>query len=122
MTSSANALAWLLALGLAGLTSGCIERYMVIESQPAGARVTIDGKYVGTTPIAKLPYTHTGRRRFMLEKKGYQRHISIEPITGPWYCQFPLDIISYLLLPYTFTIEHSLAAFPLTDTLPLGKR
>jgi len=108
------------ALALAALCAGCLERYMVIESKPAGAQVMIDGKLVGTTPITKLPYEHTGKRRFIVEKQGYERHISIQPVTGPWYFHFPLDFFTEVLIPYTFTVEHRLV-FTLDEKKPETK-
>ena len=86
---------------------GCIERYLTIESQPPGATVRIDGTEVGKTPIAALPYSHTGRRRIQLDLTEYKRHTAVEDISGPWYCQFPFDFVTELLIPYRFRIEHS---------------
>lgn len=96
-------------LCVALLSAGCIERYMVIRSQPAGARVIIDDIEVGKTPIEKLPYVHTGYRRVVLELEGYERHIAVEDVSGPWYCHFPFDIVTELLIPHTFDLPHSVS-------------
>ncbi len=85
--------------------SGCLERYLTIESEPAGARVMLDGKYVGHTPIERMPCPHTGQRRFVLEKEGYKRCETVEDISGPWWFEFPFDFVTELLVPYTFKVE-----------------
>ena len=80
-----------------------------MTSAPPGANVTIDGTPVGRTPISSLPYVHTGRRLVEVELAGYQRQAAMEPIGGPWYCQFPFDFVTELLIPYPFQAEHSLS-------------
>ena len=99
------------------LASGCaqvdrcftIERTLSVASTPPGATVTIDGTPVGETPISGRPYVHTGRRRVEVELAGYQRQVAMERIGGPWYCQFPFDFVTELLIPYPFKAEHSLS-------------
>ncbi len=100
---------FLAAAALLFLATGCLERYLTIESQPSGARVLIDGKFAGRTPILERPINHTGQHQFTLEKDGFQRHQSMEAVSGPWYCQFPLDIVTELLIPHTFKVEHKFA-------------
>ena len=96
-------------LCVAMLASGCIERYLTIQSTPPGAIVRIDGVEVGKTPIAALPYSHTGHRRVQLQLEGHKLHSSVEDISGPWYCQFPIDFVTELLIPYPFKVEHQLS-------------
>ena len=98
-----------IALGAALLASGCLERYMVIDSKPQGATVTVDGVEVGKTPVAKLPCPHAGHRRVVVQKKGYKRVIATEPIKGPWYYTFPLDIMTDFLNPFRHRVVHSLS-------------
>jgi hypothetical protein len=43
------------------LSSGCAHT-MIIETEPAGARVSIDGKPVGDSPVVTTQYTSTGGR------------------------------------------------------------
>lgn len=99
------------------LTSGCaqvdrcftIERALSVTSTPPGATVTIDGAPVGQTPISGMPYVHTGRRLVQVELAGHKRQTAVERIAGPWYCQFPFDFVTELLIPYPFKAEKSLS-------------
>ena len=99
------------------LASGCgqVDRYFTIErtlsvtSTPPGATVTIDGSTVGVTPTPDLPYVHTGRCLVQVELAGYKRRAVVERIGGPWYCQFPFDFVTELLIPYPFKVENSLS-------------
>jgi serine/threonine-protein kinase len=48
---------------------------LVVESRPAGARVFINGKLVGTTPL-ELPAVPAGEQAVHLERDGYRRWAS----------------------------------------------
>ena len=52
---------WLFLISSVLLCSGCVERALVIRSEPAGARVFIDGIDSGTTPI-RVPFDFYGTR------------------------------------------------------------
>jgi hypothetical protein len=56
----------------AGLTlAGCsTERTLTIDSDPSGARVWVNGRLRGTTPV-DVPFVHPGTWNVRLEKKGY---------------------------------------------------
>lgn len=72
------ALTWLvvcpLLIGMtpavAQIDSGSQKGFM-IESQPSGATVTIEGEIIGKTPCT-FPYQLSGRYRLYAEKKGYE--------------------------------------------------
>ena len=49
------------------LASGCVTRTLVIRSQPEGARIHLDGREVGTTPL-EMPFTWYGTREVILFK------------------------------------------------------
>ncbi len=55
------------------LAVGCarIDRSLVLGSDPPGARLYVDGTYVGLTP-QRIPYVHPGRVVVRLEKEGYE--------------------------------------------------
>ncbi|MFM7737868.1 MAG: PEGA domain-containing protein, partial [Planctomycetota bacterium] len=60
-----------LVLLLLANNSGCVQRRMLIRSQPEGAMVTIDRQAIGQTPVS-VPFTYYGTREIQLEKDGYQ--------------------------------------------------
>lgn len=64
-------LARLLASALALLAAGCgMQRTLIIDSEPRGARAWVDGKERGVTPV-NVPYVHPGAFHVRLEKPGY---------------------------------------------------
>ena len=50
----------IVGLLLVSLT-GCVQRRLIIRSQPEGAFVTIDRRQIGLTPLS-VPYTYSGTR------------------------------------------------------------
>lgn len=75
-----------LALAAAGL-SGCVEQRYVIESDPPGALVLVNGQPLGTTPVDGY-FTYYGTYDFTLIKDGYQTKQVAQKISMPWY-EFP---------------------------------
>lgn len=51
--------------------SGCVERTLLITSDPLGAHVTLNGKDVGLTPVT-VPFIHNQRFEYRIEKNGYR--------------------------------------------------
>lgn len=91
--SAAVALA-VLAVGL----PGCVQRRLIIRSNPPGALVYVDDYQIGTTPIA-TNFTYYGTRKIRLVKDGYETLTVMQTIPPPWYQIPPLDFITENLLP-----------------------
>jgi hypothetical protein len=91
---------WLLAavVGVTLLSSGCVERRMMIRSDPPGARVYVDDYDVGVTPTS-ASFTYYGRRKIRLVKDGYETLTVLQPVWPPWYEVPPLDFFSENLVP-----------------------
>lgn len=85
----------------AGLT-GCVDRRYVITSDPPGAVVLRDGRYIGATPVDDH-FTYYGKRRFTLIKDGYQTQTVEQDIPAPWYQYVPIDFVAEVLVPWRFT-------------------
>jgi len=56
--------------GLALALGGCVERSLLIQSDPSGAKVWVNGVDRGTTPVT-VRYVHPGRFDVRLQKEGY---------------------------------------------------
>lgn len=81
---------------------GCVERFIALRSEPAGADVYVDGKKVGQTPI-DVPYVWYGTREIVLEKRGYREIRERVALNPPWW-QYPgFDFITDVLIPFTIT-------------------
>jgi hypothetical protein len=97
--ASAGAMLLLLA------ASGCVERYLRIDSDPAGARICVDGRDVGDAPV-DVPFVHYGTLRidaWVADRPGVTQTVELVP---PWYQRFPLDLFSELLDPFTHVDRH----------------
>ncbi len=86
--------------GLA-LLAGCVERRMVIRSQPAGARLLLDLEEIeGRTPF-DMPFEWSGTRSVVLIAPGYEVFEGEAHLADRWYSYFPLDLFAELLYPGT---------------------
>ena len=75
----------LLILILLSVTlTGCVQRRLLIRSDPDGALVTVDDQAIGHTPYS-LPYVYYGTRKIRLEKDGFETTEVKERVKPPWY-------------------------------------
>jgi hypothetical protein len=101
------------------LATGCVERTMLIRSEPAEAPVWVDEEYAGRTPL-EHPFAHYGSRSIRVgpvrdekDKARYAEKRDIVRIEAPWYETFPLDFFFEVLYPFRLTDEHELPTFVL---------
>ncbi len=101
---------------VSAILSGCVERALVITSDPPGATVTVNQQWKGTTPYV-VPFKHYGVYDIWIEHPGveengrmvkfYPMHVG-EPVRAPKY-QYPgADFVSEVLLPATLRDQHTL--------------
>lgn len=118
---------WLLAaVGIVLLSStGCVERRLMIRSQPPGAMVYVDDYKIGPTPIA-TSFTYYGTRKIRLVKDGYQTLTVYERIDPPWYQIPPIDFFAENVLRRevrdTRVLEYQLQPQPIAPTQQLLDR
>lgn len=99
-----------LAVCLALAAAGCVQRRMMIRTNPPGALVYVDDYEIGTTPIA-TNFTYYGTRKIRLVKDGYETMTIMQDVPPPWYQIPPLDFFSENLVPgeirdyHTFTYQ-----------------
>jgi hypothetical protein len=78
--------------------AGCVQRRMIVRSNPPGAVVYIDDYEIGTTPVA-ANFTYYGTRKIRLVKNGFETLTVMQPVAAPWYQMVPLDFITENLIP-----------------------
>ncbi len=84
---------------LALAASGCVERRLIIRTNPPGAAVFVDDNEIpGLTPVAISPIYY-GYRKIRLIKDGYETLTLIQSVPAPWYEVPPLDFFSENLIP-----------------------
>ena len=87
----------MLALCVGGL-SGCVERRYVVESDPPGALVLVNGQPIGTTPVDGY-FQWYGKYDFTLIKDGYETKTFNEKLVAPWFQYPPIDFVSENIYP-----------------------
>lgn len=80
---------------------------MIVRSDPAGARVILDGQEVGYTPVP-VPFTYYGTRQLTLVKPGFETRTELVTIPPPWYQIFPLDFASDNFLMFHKADRHDI--------------
>jgi len=106
-------------LCIAALSCGCVERVMVVRSEPPGAPVWVDRRYVGKTPL-EYRFSHYGARLVRvgplrdanrkLERLEQERVVEL---AAPWYEYVPLDFLAEVLWPFRLVDRHEPAPFAL---------
>lgn len=79
-------------------SAGCVERRLLVRSNPPGALLKIDDEEIGITPVS-TSFVYYGTRKIQLVKDGYETLTLLQPIPAPWY-QWPgIDLLSEHLVP-----------------------
>lgn len=90
----------LLALVLGAVaTGGCVERRLHITSEPSGARVTLNDRDVGATPV-EVDFTWFGVYDVRLTKPGFEPLVTTREAKAPLHETPPFDFFA-LLVPGT---------------------
>ncbi len=93
---------WLSVLVLVFTQPGCVSRRLMMQSDPPGALVLVDGEEVGFTPVS-VDFTYYGKRQVTLIKDGYETLSLLQTVPPPWY-QYPVvEFFSDNLLPTRVT-------------------
>jgi hypothetical protein len=99
---------WLIPL-LSCLLLGCVERELVVESEPVGTEIYVDGTLAGVTshsaPV-RVGFDFYGTRRVTARCSGYLPIRRDVELCVPWYQVFPLGFFSDVLWPGTIHDEH----------------
>ena len=86
-------------------TAGCVERQLVVNTEPTDALVSVDGREIGRSPAA-MNFTFYGTRRITLQKDGYETSSELARVPAPWYQYFPIDFVSEVLWPGKVVDRH----------------
>jgi hypothetical protein len=102
------------ALAALLLLPACVERKFLIQSEPPGAAVLVNGAYAGTTPT-EIVFQNYGVVRLEvlpldLDGDGwidYRNSVQRHELASPWYQWFPIDFFTDNLWPWTLEDRHS---------------
>ncbi len=85
--------------------TGCVERTLIIRSEPAGAHVVVNGTELGPAPVT-LPFQTYGVYEVVLSQPEHRRLSVTVPVKPPWYEHVPLDFFAEVLWPFTLRDYH----------------
>ena len=101
------------------VAAGCVERKMLIRSDPPGALITLDGQELETRTPAEVPFDFGGERAVTLAVPGRRVLETTAHVADPWFTYFPLDIGAEFLWPGTIhdvqTFDYKLEAYQPLD-------
>lgn len=113
-----------LGLGVAAsavlAVGGCVERKLVIRSDPPGAIVSLEDTVLDQRTPLEVPFDWDGVRRVTLQAPGYRTLQTTATIDARWYDWFPLDAFAQFLYPGTIRDVRSFD-FKLEPYYPLDK-
>lgn len=89
----------MLAGAVALLLGGCIQRTLVITSEPEGAIVWLNDTEVGRTPL-ETDFTFYGTYDVRIRKDGYEPLLTHRTANTPYYEYAPIDLF-VMALPWT---------------------
>lgn len=84
---------------------GCVERTLLIRSEPTGANVVLNGDAVGVTPV-ETPFTTYGTYDVVLSAPSCARLRTRVEVTPPWFETLPLDLFFEHVWPFTLRDRH----------------
>ena len=88
------------------VNAGCLERRLTIKSNPPGAGVYFNDKYIGETPV-NFDFEWYWTHKVELKKEGFKTISRYETIKAPPYMWIPFDLVVELL-PFKVRDYHSL--------------
>jgi hypothetical protein len=104
------------------LAAGCVERKMLVRSDPPGAAVTLNRVQTpeGVTPL-EVPFDHYGTWHLALRREGYRDYEGAADLSAPWWGYTPFDLFTDLLWPFTIEDHREVAVTltPLPEPRPL---
>jgi hypothetical protein len=98
---------WLICVGTILPLAGCVRRTMKITTEPTGAKVTLNDRQIGTSPVS-VDFTWYGDYSVQLEKEGYETLKTNRVVTRPWYQYAPVDFVAEVLIPARIHDERTL--------------
>jgi hypothetical protein len=92
-------------LAVLALLTGCVERTLILRSDPPGATVVVNGDEIGVAP-AKLHFETYGTYEVVMSAPHHRRLRALVPVRPPWYEKIPFDLFYETAWPGTVRDEH----------------
>ena len=99
---------WFASLLVLGCASGCVERELVVQTTPPGARVYVDGvdQGVASPEGLRVPFEHYRTLEVVARLAGHTPARRLVEVEAPWWQVFPIGLAPDVLWPGTIKDEH----------------
>ena len=87
------------------LSNGCVERRLTINTEPAGALISLNDEEIGISPVT-VDFNWYGDYKIRASKEGYEILETHQKLTAPLHDQFPFDFFAEILWPDTIVDEY----------------
>jgi len=87
------------------ILTGCVERKLTINTQPAGGLVFLNDEEIGVSPVT-VGFSWYGDYKVRISKKGYETLNTHRNLPSPLHDHFPLDFFAELLWPWRIADEY----------------
>jgi hypothetical protein len=91
------------------LATGCVERRLLVRSDPPESEIFLDGQLVGRTDASgelEIGFDYYGTRVLVARSPGFVPGRMTVEVDPPWYQLFPLGLFSEVLWPGTIHDDH----------------
>lgn len=99
---------------------GCVRRRMEIRTNPAGASVYVDKKFIGNSPIS-TSFTYYGTREIEVVRDGFRTEKIFKKMSPPWYQIPPIDFVSEVLWPQEIRDERVIDITMVPQEIPASE-
>jgi hypothetical protein len=102
------------------ILAGCVERRLLVRTDPPDAEVTVNGERIGRSPVT-WRFSHYGKVLIEVEKHGYEPSRALCELHSPWYQKPGIDFFADVLVPARIRDDHEVnlvleATHPLTES------
>ena len=100
-----QAMALFAVLALIILIGGCVERKLMINTEPQGAVIVLNDEEIGVSPVM-VGFNWYGDYKVRISKEGFETLNTHRKLSRPIHDKFPLDFFAEVLWPGKIVDEY----------------
>jgi len=94
-----------LVCAVAFVLTGCVERKLTINTEPAGALVWLNDEEIGASPVT-VEFNWYGDYKVRISKEGYETLDTHRELEAPLHDGFPIDFFAEVIWPGRIVDEY----------------
>ena len=98
---------WVIVLTGCIILGGCVERTLLLRSEPPGARVVVNGEPAADPAPVTIPFQTYGTFEVVASLENHRRLRINVPVKPPWYEHIPFDFFAENIWPLTLHDDHA---------------